>query len=72
MFTSTTTTPAARIAELRQVLTCKDKASAEQEIGVLETRADALEQALTDAQTKEKSSLNTLTATRAAIRQLRE
>lgn len=63
---------AARIAELRQVLTCKDKASAEQEIGVLETRADALEQALTDAQTKEKSSLNTLTATRAAIRQLRE
>ena len=62
----------ARIAELRQVLTCKDKASAEQEIGVLETRADALEQALTDAQTKEKSSLNTLTATRAAIRQLRE
>ena len=30
---------AARIAELRQVLTCKDKASAEQEIGVLETRA---------------------------------
>ena len=63
---------AARIAELRQVLACKDKASAEQEIGVLETRADALEQALTDAQTKEKSSLNTLTATRAAIRQLRE
>ncbi len=63
---------AARISELRQVLTCKDKASAEQEIGVLETRADALEQALTDAQTKEKSSLNTLTATRAAIRQLRE
>ena len=63
---------AARIAELRQVLTCKDKASAEQEIGVLETRADALEQALTDAQTKEKSSLNTLTATCAAIRQLRE
>ena len=63
---------AARIAELRQVLTCKDKASAEQEIGVLETRADALEQALTDAQTKETSSLNTLTATRAAIRQLRE
>lgn len=63
---------AARIAELRQVLTCKDKASAEQEIGVLETRADALEQVLTDAQTKEKSSLNTLTATRAAIRQLRE
>lgn len=63
---------AARIAALRQVLTCKDKASAEQEIGVLETRADALEQALTDAQTKEKSSLNTLTATRAAIRQLRE
>ena len=63
---------AARIAELRQVLTCKDKASDEQEIGVLETRADALEQALTDAQTKEKSSLNTLTATRAAIRQLRE
>lgn len=63
---------AARIAELRQVLTCKDKASAEQEIGVLETRADALEQALTDVQTKEKSSLNTLTATRAAIRQLRE
>ena len=63
---------AARIAELRQVLTCKDKASAAQEIGVLETRADALEQALTDAQTKEKSSLNTLTATRAAIRQLRE
>ena len=63
---------AARIAELRQVLTCKDKASAEQEIGVLETRADALEQALTAAQTKEKSSLNTLTATRAAIRQLRE
>ena len=63
---------AARIAELRQVLTCKDMASAEQEIGVLETRADALEQALTDAQTKEKSSLNTLTATRAAIRQLRE
>lgn len=63
---------AARIAELRQVLTCKGKASAEQEIGVLETRADALEQALTDAQTKEKSSLNTLTATRAAIRQLRE
>lgn len=63
---------AARIAELRQVLTCKDKASAEQEISVLETRADALEQALTDAQTKEKSSLNTLTATRAAIRQLRE
>ena len=63
---------AARIAELRQVLTCKDKASVEQEIGVLETRADALEQALTDAQTKEKSSLNTLTATRAAIRQLRE
>ena len=63
---------AARIAELRQVLTCKDKASAEQEIGVLETRADALEQALTDAQTKEMSSLNTLTATRAAIRQLRE
>ena len=63
---------AARIAELRQVLTCKDKASAEQEIGVLETRADALEQALTDAQTKKKSSLNTLTATRAAIRQLRE
>lgn len=56
---------AARIAELRQVLTCKDKASAEQEIGVLE-------QVLTDAQTKEKSSLNTLTATRAAIRQLRE
>lgn len=55
---------AARISELRQVLTCKDKASAEQEIGVLETRADALEQALTDAQTKEKSSLNTLTATR--------
>ena len=47
-------------------------ASAEQEIGVLETRADALEQVLTDAQTKEKSSLNTLTATRAAIRQLRE
>lgn len=47
-------------------------ASAEQEIGVLETRADALEQALTDAQTKEMSSLNTLTATRAAIRQLRE
>lgn len=39
---------------------------------MLETRADALEQALTDAQTKEKSSLNTLTATRAAIRQLRE
>ena len=33
---------------------------------------DALEQALTDAQTKEKSSLNTLTATCAAIRQLRE
>ena len=63
---------AARIAELRQVLTCKNKASAEQEISVLETRADALEQALTDAQTKEKSSLNTLTATRAAIRQLRE
>ena len=63
---------AARISELRQVLTCKDKASAEQEIGVLETRADALEQALTDAQTKEKSSLNTLTATCAAIRQLRE
>ena len=63
---------AARIAELRQVLTCKDRASAEQEISVLETRADALEQALTDAQTKEKSSLNTLTATRAAIRQLRE
>ena len=63
---------AARIAELRQVLTCKDKASTEQEISVLETRADALEQALTDAQTKEKSSLNTLTATRAAIRQLRE
>ena len=63
---------AARISELRQVLTCKDKASAEQEIGVLETRADALEQALTDAQTKEKSSLNTLTATRASIRQLRE
>ena len=63
---------AARISELRQVLTCKDKASAEQELGVLETRADALEQALTDAQTKEKSSLNTLTATRAAIRQLRE
>ncbi len=63
---------AARISELRQVLTCKDKASAEQEIGVLETRADALEQALTDAQTKEKSSLNTLTATRTAIRQLRE
>ena len=63
---------AARIAELRQVLTCKDKASAEQEIGVLETRADALEQALTDAQTKEKASLNALTATRAAIRQLRE
>ena len=63
---------AARIAKLRQVLTCKDKASAEQEIGVLETRADALEQALTAAQTKEKSSLNTLTATRAAIRQLRE
>ena len=63
---------AARIAELRQVLTCKDKASAEQEIGVLETRADGLEQALTDAQTKETSSLNTLTATRAAIRQLRE
>ena len=28
---------AARISELRQVLTCKDKASAEQEIGVLET-----------------------------------
>lgn len=54
------------------MLTCKDKASAEQEIGVLETRADALEQALTDAQTKEKSSLNTLTATRTAIRQLRE
>ena len=63
---------AARIAELRQVLTCKDKASAEQEIGVLETRADALEQALTDAQTKEKSSLNTLTATRAAIEQLQK
>ena len=63
---------AARIAKLRQVLTCKDKASAEQEIGVLETRADALEQALTAAQTKEKSFLNTLTATRAAIRQLRE
>lgn len=63
---------AARIAELRQVLTCKDKASAEQEIGVLETRADGLEQALTDAQTKETFSLNTLTATRAAIRQLRE
>ena len=63
---------AARIAELRQVLTCKDKASAEQEIGVLETRADALEQALTAAQTKEKSSLNTFTATRTAIRQLRE
>ena len=63
---------AARIAELRQVLTCKDKDSAEQEIGVLETRADALEQALTDAQTKETFSLNTLTATRAAIRQLRE
>ena len=63
---------AAWIAKLRQVLTCKDKASAEQEIGVLETRADALEQALTAAQTKEKSSLNTLTATRAAIRQLRE
>lgn len=39
---------------------------------MLETRADALEQALTDAQTKEKSSLNTLTATCAAIRQLRE
>ena len=38
---------AARIAELRQVLTCKDKASAEQEIGVLETRADALEQKFT-------------------------
>ena len=54
------------------MLTCKDKASAEQEIGVLETRADALEQVPTDAQTKEKSSLNTLTATRAAIRQLRE
>ena len=32
----------------------------------------ASETALTDAQTKEKSSLNTLTATRAAIRQLRE
>ena len=45
---------------------------ADKQIGVLETRADALEQALTDAQTKEKSSLNTLTATRAAIRQLRE
>lgn len=64
--------PCRAVSELRQVLTCKDKASAEQEIGVLETRADALEQALTDAQTKEKSSLNTLTATRAAIRQLRE
>ena len=61
-----------RIAELKQSLALPDKASAEQEIGVLETRADALEQALTDAQTKEKSSLNTLTATRAAIRQLRE
>lgn len=63
---------AARIAELRQALSCKDKASAEQEIGALEARANALEQALRDAQTREKTSLNTLTATRAAIRQLRE
>ena len=65
-------TLAGRIDELRQSLTFPDKASAGREIGALQTRAEALEQALADAREQEKSSLNTLTATRAAIRQLQE
>ena len=39
---------------------------------MLETRADALEQALTAALEQEKASLNALTATRAAIEQLQK
>ena len=60
------------IAALRQPLTHEDKASAEQEVAGLQKRADALEQALADAQKRQSAALTALTATRAAMEQLQE
>ena len=61
-----------QIGKLQQSLVFPDKASAEQKINELQTQSAALEQALTDARKRQTDALTALTATRAAIGQLRE
>ena len=62
----------AQIKALQESLTFKDKAAVEEEIALLQKKADDLKQAFANAQEQEKDALNALIATRAAIQQLQE
>ena len=63
---------AAQITVLQGSLTFKDKAAVEEEIALLQKKADDLKQTFANAQEQEKDTFNALTATRAAIQQLQD